>query len=53
MYYQECRWCLPPAPRDAGEAAFQHLAKEAPAELPERSTPTPAFAPAQLTAERS
>jgi tetratricopeptide (TPR) repeat protein len=53
MYYQECRWCLPPAPRDAGEADFQCLADEAPAELPERSTPAPAFASAQLTAERS
>ncbi|KAB2919042.1 MAG: hypothetical protein F9K29_07430 [Hyphomicrobiaceae bacterium] len=53
MHHQECRWCLPPAPRDAGDMDFQYLAGEAPAELPERSASVPAFAHAQLTAERS
>ena len=53
MYYQECRWCLPPAPRDACNLDFQYLAGEAPAELPECSASMPAFAPAQMTAGRS
>jgi tetratricopeptide (TPR) repeat protein len=51
MYYQECRWCLPPAPRDAADADFQYLADEVPADPPARSAP--AFATAQLTGERS
>lgn len=53
MYYQECRWCLPPAPRDACDLDFQYLAGEASAELIERSASMPAFASAQLPAGRS
>ena len=52
MYYQECRWSLPPAPRDAADVDLRYLAAEALAELPVRPAPAFAFAPAQLTAER-
>jgi tetratricopeptide (TPR) repeat protein len=53
MYYQECRWCLPPAPRDAADVDLRYLAAEAASELSAHPTPAPAFAPAQLIAERS
>jgi tetratricopeptide (TPR) repeat protein len=53
MYHQECRWCLPPAPRDAGRLKFQHLAGETPAELLGRLASVQNFASAQLTARRS
>jgi tetratricopeptide (TPR) repeat protein len=53
MYYQECRWSLPRAPRDAADVDFRYLTAETLAELPIRSEPASAFARAQLTAERS
>ena len=53
MYYQECRWSLPSAPRDAADLDFRYLTAEALVEPPVRSAPASAFAPAQLTAERS
>jgi tetratricopeptide (TPR) repeat protein len=52
MYYQECRWSLPRAPRDAARADLRHLSTEALAELPARTAPASAFAPAPLTMER-
>ena len=52
MYYQECRWSLPPAPRDAADVDLRYLAAEALADLPARPAPAFAFAPAQLTSER-
>jgi hypothetical protein len=51
MYYQECRWSLPPAPRDAAEVDFRCLTAEELAEQSIRAAPAFAFAPAQLTAE--
>jgi tetratricopeptide (TPR) repeat protein len=52
MYHQECRWALPPAPRNAGRLEFHHLATKAAPEFAARSASTPAFAAAELTAER-
>jgi hypothetical protein len=52
MYYQECRWSLPRAPRDAADADFRYLSAEALAEPWVRSAPASAFAPAPLTVER-
>jgi tetratricopeptide (TPR) repeat protein len=52
MYYQECRWSLPPMPRDIAEVDLRYLMAEALAALPLRTAPAPAFAPAHLTAER-
>jgi tetratricopeptide (TPR) repeat protein len=53
MYHQECRWCLPPAPRDAADVDLHYLAAEAASGLSAHPTPAPAFAPAHLIAERS
>jgi tetratricopeptide (TPR) repeat protein len=50
MYYQECRWRLPPAPRDAADADFRYLADVVPADPPVHSAP--GLATAQLTAEQ-
>jgi tetratricopeptide (TPR) repeat protein len=53
MYYQECRWCLPRAPRDVAEVDFRYLSAEALAVARPHSMPAPTFAPGRLTAERS
>lgn len=52
MYYQECRWSLPPTPRDATNLDFRYLTAEALAELPVRSAPASALALPQLVGER-
>ena len=52
MYYQECRWSLPPAPRDAADVDLRYLTAEALVDLPVCSAPAFTFAPARLTAER-
>jgi len=53
MYYQECRWCLPPAPRDAADVDLRYLEAEVVSELSACSTPAPGFAPARLTVRQS
>jgi tetratricopeptide (TPR) repeat protein len=52
MYYQECRWCLPRAPRDAAEVDLRYLSAEALAEVSPRPMPASTFAPAHLVARR-
>jgi tetratricopeptide (TPR) repeat protein len=52
MHYQECRWSLPPAPRNAADLDFRYLAAETLAALPARFAPAAVFAAAQLTSER-
>ena len=53
MYHQESRWSLPPAPRDAADVDLRYLTAEALAELPVRTEPALAFAPARLTVEQT
>jgi tetratricopeptide (TPR) repeat protein len=53
MYYQECRWCLPPPPRHAADVDLHYLAAEAASGPSAHPTPAPALHPAQLIAERS
>jgi hypothetical protein len=53
MYYQECRWSLPTAPRDAAAVDLHYLTAVVASGLSARSTTASALAPAQLTAQRS
>jgi tetratricopeptide (TPR) repeat protein len=53
MYHQECRWTLPPAPRDAADVDLRYLSAEALAELPRHTERAVSLAPAQLVAEQS